>query len=60
MKTKSTGISFNALLTLLFIALKLTGHISWSWFWVFSPIIFQIAFLLVGLGILSIVNRKKK
>ena len=28
------------LITLLFVVLKLTGFISWSWFWVFSPIIF--------------------
>lgn len=25
------------LLTLLFVALKLTGHIDWSWFWVVFP-----------------------
>lgn len=25
-------------LTLLFIALKLTGYISWSWWWVLSPL----------------------
>jgi len=24
-------------LTLLFIGLKLTGHIDWSWFWVLLP-----------------------
>lgn len=27
-----------ALLTLLFVALKLTGHIDWSWWWVLSPV----------------------
>lgn len=31
---------FLTLLTLLFIGLKLTGHITWSWFWVLSPMIF--------------------
>ncbi|MFW6122494.1 MAG: hypothetical protein ACOC80_16560 [Petrotogales bacterium] len=25
-------------LTILFIGLKLTGHITWSWLWVLSPI----------------------
>lgn len=25
------------LLCLIFIALKLSGHISWSWWWVMSP-----------------------
>lgn len=32
------GIGFCGLLTILFIALKLTGNISWSWVWVLSPI----------------------
>lgn len=33
----NTGI-FVALLTLLFIALKLLNKISWSWWWVLSPV----------------------
>jgi hypothetical protein len=36
--TKSGGIGFVGLLTILFIALKLTGHITWSWIWVLSPL----------------------
>ena len=32
------GIGFLGLLTILFIALKLIGVISWSWWWVLSPI----------------------
>lgn len=50
--TKSGGIGFVGLLTILFIALKLTGHITWSWIWVLSPI--WISFL-VGLSIFIIV-----
>lgn len=34
----SGGIGFLGLLTILFIGLKLTGHIAWSWWWVLSPI----------------------
>lgn len=30
-------ISFCGMLTILFIALKLTGVISWPWLWVWSP-----------------------
>jgi hypothetical protein len=30
--------SLATLLTVVFVALKLTGHIHWSWFWVISPI----------------------
>jgi len=32
-------MGFLPLLALLFIGLKLTGYIAWSWFWVLSPII---------------------
>jgi uncharacterized protein (DUF983 family) len=35
---RSGGIGFVGLLTILFIGLKLTGHIQWSWLWVLSPI----------------------
>lgn len=31
-------ITFPLALFLLFIALKLTGHIAWSWWWVASPL----------------------
>jgi uncharacterized protein (DUF983 family) len=34
----SGGIGFPGLLTVLFIGLKLTGHITWSWLWVLSPL----------------------
>lgn len=39
-KTTNTGIGigFPGLLTILFIALKLTGKIDWNWWWVLSPI----------------------
>ena len=32
------GIGFLGLLTILFIGLKLTGYINWSWLWVLSPV----------------------
>ena len=31
-------VDFVSLLTLLFVALKLTGYIDWSWWWVLSPL----------------------
>ena len=46
-----SGIGFSGLLTLIFIALKLTNVIDWSWWWVLSPI--WISFALI-LGILLI------
>ena len=44
-KYSSGGNSFVVLLTLLFIGLKLTGYIDWSWWWVLSP--FWIEFLII-------------
>ena len=43
--SSSSGINFTGLLTILFIGLKLTGYITWSWWWVLSPI--WITFLIV-------------
>ena len=39
-ESKSTthgGVGFLGLLTILFIALKLTGYINWSWWWILAP-----------------------
>ena len=35
---KTVGLGFFEALTLLFVALKLTGVIAWSWLWVLSPL----------------------
>ena len=37
-KTVVRGPGFASLLTLLFIALKLTGVIAWPWVWVLAPL----------------------
>lgn len=37
---------FLGMLALLFIGLKLTGYIDWSWFWVLSPLLFPIIIFL--------------
>ena len=36
--SNSSGVGFCGLLTVLFIGLKLTGYIAWSWWWVLSPL----------------------
>jgi hypothetical protein len=36
--TQSGGIGFFGLLAIVFIVLKLTGYIAWSWWWVLAPI----------------------
>lgn len=35
--SSSGGVGFLSLLTVLFIGLKLTGYINWSWLWVLAP-----------------------
>ena len=59
--SSSGGIGFAGLLTVLFIRLKLTGYIDWSWWWVLCPlwIGFAIAlvFILIALGIWAVVGR---
>ena len=54
--------SFSTLLLLLFIALKLTGHITWSWWWVLSPIWIPIVVtgLLFGVWVVAVYIKKKK
>lgn len=44
---QSGGIGFAGVLTILFIALKLTHVIDWSWWWVLSPLWIPIALLFV-------------
>ncbi len=34
----SGGIGIAGVLTLIFLVLKLTDNIDWSWWWVFSPL----------------------
>lgn len=48
------GIGFLGLLTIVFITLKLTGHIAWSWWWVFAPFWGPIALVLVVILIIII------
>lgn len=53
---KTSGVGFTVLLTIVFIVLKLCGIITWSWWWVLSPlwisaigwVILLIVVLLIG------------
>lgn len=49
------GIGFVGLLTILFIGLKLTGYITWSWIWVLSPIWISIVLVVLILAIVAII-----
>ena len=49
--SSSSGIGFTGLLTVLFVGLKLTHVITWSWLWVLSPLwisaLISIAFIII-------------
>jgi membrane protein YdbS with pleckstrin-like domain len=53
--TCGCGSGFTGLLTIAFIVLKLCGVISWSWWWVFSPIWISVGLALVSLTIVIII-----
>jgi hypothetical protein len=48
----SGGIGFAGLLTIVFITLKLTGYIAWSWWWVLSPLWIGLLIFIVMLAVL--------
>lgn len=49
----SINLDFIEILTIVFITLKLTGFISWSWWWVLSPILIPLMILIVALSLLG-------
>lgn len=59
--SSSSGIGFFGLLAIVFIALKLSGFIEWSWLWVLAPIwggcLVAVVLLLVFIVITSIWGR---
>jgi membrane protein YdbS with pleckstrin-like domain len=44
--SSSSGIGLTGVLFVVFLVLKLTGNIDWSWWWVTSPLWIPIVFLL--------------
>ena len=50
----NAGNSFPSLLTLLFIGLKLTGYIDWSWIWILSPL--WISWILILVFLIALAN----
>lgn len=50
------GVGFFGLLAIVFIVLKLTGYIAWSWWWVLSPLWLPLVVLLAGVMIYAVVS----
>ena len=60
---KSEGIGIASVLTIVFVVLKLTELIDWSWVWVLSPIwipslLWAISFTIILIG--GRIKRKKR
>ena len=55
------GIGFGGLLTIVFIILKLTNVIAWSWLWVLAPLWIGVALSILGiiLMVLGVMLAKK-
>ena len=61
--SSSSGIGFVGLLTILFVGLKLSGHIDWSWWLVTAPIwgVFAlIGIILIIVGAVVLIFESKK
>jgi NADH:ubiquinone oxidoreductase subunit 3 (subunit A) len=58
-----SGMGFTGWLTILFIALKLTGQITWPWVWVLSPIwisaliVFALFIILLAIAVINEVRK---
>lgn len=50
-KESSNGIGLGTILFLIFLVLKLTGYINWSWWWITAPL--WIPVVVLGLIILG-------
>lgn len=57
---KSRGIGSIDLLTICFITLKLTKVITWSWWWILSPMWISFSLLLICEVALVIIEKRKK
>lgn len=54
-KKSSSVMSLEVLLTIIFIILKLTNVIDWSWWWVFSPLLIALGLMIFTFIILGFI-----
>lgn len=58
MATKSSnGLGLGTILFLIFLVLKLTGYIDWSWWWIMAPIWIPVA-ILIGIILVAYLMHK--
>ena len=58
--SSSSGIGFIGLLQIVFITLKLTGFIAWSWWFVLSPMIATTALIIFLIILLAWLDNKDR
>lgn len=54
--SSSGGIGFLGLLAIVFITLKLTGYIAWSWWWVLAPLWGPFALIIAVLVLIGLIK----
>jgi hypothetical protein len=60
-KNSNSGLSLPGVLFIIFLILKLTGNIDWSWWWVTSPLwipvclFFGVVFVLIGVILVALI-----
>ena len=57
---EETGIGLDTILFVVFLILKLTGYIDWSWWWVTAPLWSPVAIGMVAIVIFVIILGIKK
>jgi hypothetical protein len=55
-KNTSNGLGLGMILFSIFMTLKLTGDIDWSWWWVTSPLWIPVALLFVVFAVIGIAH----
>lgn len=66
-QSQSSGIGLGVILFVVFLVLKLTGVIDWSWWWVTAPLwaglavgIVIIGVLVLGAGAFAVIQKAKR
>lgn len=49
-------MGFFEALTLIFVVAKIAGYVSWSWFWVFSPVILHIGIVIFVIVVILVIG----
>jgi hypothetical protein len=54
-KTTSGGIGLTGMVFCIFLVMKLTGYIDWSWWWVTAPLWLPLTLILGIMGIIALI-----